>query len=153
MTKHVSRPISIEPVEFNSCCSTAQYCLARHRFVCKDHPTWKSKYSMKLWTVARVIMWRVWTWRRNKKSLSYIVMLFNTTMPKSCTERTLRSPDVTRLKQTHWCGISGFEFSVAVQLFIQNITPACLFDLRFNIIYWKNESRSVSIYVRGELHP
>ena len=41
--------------------------------------------------------------------------------------RTLRSSDVTFLKQTGWYGLSGFEFPIADQLCIQNVTHVCLF--------------------------
>ena len=40
---------------------------------------------------------------------------------------TLWSPDVTLLKPAGWYGLSGFEFSVAGQLCIQNVMNAYLF--------------------------
>ena len=71
--------------------------------------------------------------------------------------RTLRSPDVTLLTQAGWYGLSGFEFPVAGQLCVQNVTHACLFAKcttmykTFNApALWKTSQAWVSSAARQE---
>ena len=69
----------------------------------------------------------VWSWRRSKQRLSF----WRTFHPfiqhhnaDAVHRRTLRSPDVTLRTQAGWYGLSGFEFPVAGQLCVQNVTHA-----------------------------
>ena len=72
----------------------------------------------------------VWSWRRSKQGLSFC-RTFHPFIQHHDADalhrRTLRSPDVTLLTQAGWYGLSGFEFPVAGQLCVQNVSHACLF--------------------------
>ena len=73
----------------------------------------------------------VWTWRQSKQRSSFCRTFhpFIQHHDADAVHRhTLRSPDVTLLTQAGWYGLSGFEFPVAGQRCVQNITHACLFE-------------------------
>ena len=72
----------------------------------------------------------VWSWHRSKHRLSFCRTFHRFLQHHDADavhRRTLWSPDVTLLTQAGWYGLSGFEFPVAGQLCVQNVTHACLF--------------------------
>ena len=71
----------------------------------------------------------VCSWRRSKQRLSFCRTFHPFIQHHNADAvhiRALRSPDVTFLTQAGWYGLSGFEFLVAGQLCVQNVTHACL---------------------------
>ena len=89
------------------------------------------KWKMKSSVLTRVIMWllckhgieasKVWVW------ITHWVNSFNTIMPMLCRDIQFIVPMSHYFKHAGWYGLSGFEFLVAGQLFIQNGMHACLF--------------------------
>ena len=88
-------------------------------------------WKMKWWTVTRVIMCLLCKHGVEANKICCCCCCcffarFAQFIQHHVRRRRFRSRDTTLLKQAGWYGLSGFELSVVGQLFIQNLTQACL---------------------------